>query len=48
MKDGDPHKSLHLTQPHSLGHVGRISVLISLFRGKEKTEGKKDRLIADY
>ena len=48
MKDGDLHKSLHLTQPHSLGRVGRISVVISLFRGKEKAEGKKDRLIADY
>ena len=46
MKDVDPHKSLHLTQPHSLGRVRHISV-VSLFRGKEKTKGKKNSLIAD-
>ena len=47
MKDVDPHKSLHLTQPHSLGCVGRISVVVPLFGGKGKTKGKKDCLIAD-
>lgn len=47
MKDVDPHKFLHLTQPHSLGCVGHISVDVPLFRGKEKTKRKKDHLIAD-